>query len=408
MSERDTPIAPMVALMRGVAVDPRATVSLERVVRQRQIIAEFSGTAGVESAIDTILSEACRYAAAGSGARYSKILEHRPEEHQFIVRAGWGWQPGVVGHARAPDDMGNPAGESFQTSRPVTTLDIRQRADYHLPPIYPDHHIVSTSNVPILGLSGFYGVLEVDHPSEHRFDAIDTTFLISLAGIVAHSLERAKRENALRAAHNATALLLREHYHRVRNNFQTILALVQAHARQATTANSRQRMEDIGRRIFALSSLYDHLLGAGVRDRVDLTAYIVALCERMKDFYCLAERPIGLECGGNVSVLVDIETCTTLGLVVNELVANAVEHAFSDAGGRIAIAVEHSADGNVEIRVVDDGKGFTGTPPAGIGLSVARRLMSWMGGSLARSPTPGGGTSWTVCVPGKRVQPAAA
>jgi len=396
----------MVALLRSVAVDPHENVSLARVIRQRQVFAEFSSAVLTESSIDTILNEACRYAAAGTEARYAKILEHRPEERQLIVRAGWGWEPGVVGHAVAKDDGSNPAGEAFRTLRPVTTRDIGDCAAYQLPPIYPRHHIVSTSNVPIIGAAGFYGVLEVDHSAEHRFDAIDTTFLISLAAIVADSLERAKRENALRAAHNATALLLREHYHRVRNNFQTILALVQSHARKATTANSRQRMEDIGRRIFALSSLYDHLLGADVRDRVDLTAYMIALCDRMNDFYQIAERPISLQCSSNVSVLVDVETCTTLGLVVNELVANAIEHAFPDGGGRVTVAADPGKDGNVEIRVADDGKGFADSPPVGVGLSVARRLMTWIGGSLSRGQTPGGGTTWTIGVPKKRVHPA--
>src|SRR6185437_3055920 len=127
----------------------------------------------------SVLNEACRYAAQGCRARFAKILEHRPEQHEFLTRAGWGWAPGLVGQARASDDPTNPIGESFRTRKPVTVLDVGARGDYHLPPIYGQHHIVSTANVPIIGSAGFFGVLEVDHPAKHRFDVLDTTLLVS-------------------------------------------------------------------------------------------------------------------------------------------------------------------------------------------------------------------------------------
>ena len=391
------------ALLRSIEADPKASVSLRRVVRQRRAIAELSAVALVQPSLDSVLAEACRYAAQGCHARFAKVLEHRAEEHVFLVRAGWGWEPGIVGHSRASDDPSNPAGESFRSRKPVTVLDVGARSDYHLPPIYPRHHIVSTANVPIIGSAGFFGVLEVDHPARHRFDVLDTTLLVSIAAIIADSVQRTKRESALRAAYNASALLLREHYHRVRNNFQTILALVQLHAREATTDNSRRRIEEIGRRIFSLSSLYDHLLGSHAADRIEINGYVEALCERLREFYRLDERPIGLVChiAAN-SPSVDVETCTTLGIVINELIANALEHAFTERGGRIDVVAEPPNDNEVTIRVEDDGRGFQGSSPGSIGLAVARRLMSWIGGSLSLKPRPAGGTSWTLVAPKTR------
>lgn len=391
------------ALLRAIEAAPKESVSLQRVIQQRLAMAELSAAALLQPSLDSILADACRYAAQGCRAQFAKVLEHRAEDHAFLVRAGWGWDPGVVGHARAGDDPGNPAGESFRSRKPVTVWDVGAKADYHLPPIYSRHHIVSSANVPIIGSAGFFGVLEVDHPTTRQFDVLDTTLLISIAGIVAESVERTRREGALRAAYNASALLLREHYHRVRNNFQTILALVQLHAREATTDNSRRRIDEIGRRIFSLASLYDHLLGSHVSDRVELNGYLTALCERMGEFYRLDERPIELRCRTDAnSPSLDVDTCTTLGVVINELVANALEHAFTERGGRIDIVARSADASDVVVQIEDDGRGFQGTAPGSIGLAVARRLISWIGGSLSLKTRPGDGTSWTVVVPKTR------
>ncbi len=392
------------AMLRSMETGPKSSVSVRRLMRQRIAMAELSTAALSEPSLDSILNDACRYAAEGCDARFAKVLEHRAEEHAFLVRAGWGWEPGIVGQATADDDRTNPAGESFQSRKPVTVLDLKARGDYRLPPIYLRHGIVSSANVPIIGSAGFFGVLEVDHPTRRRFDALDTSLLISIAAIVAESVERTRREGALRAAYNASALLLREHYHRVRNNFQTILALVQLHAREASSDNSRRRIEDIGRRIFSLSSLYDHLLGTHASERIEINGYITALCARLREFYRLDERPVELVCHtGPSSPTVDVDTCTTLGIVINELVANAMEHAFTERGGRIEIVAEAADRGQVAIRVEDNGRGFQGPSAGSIGLAVARRLMSWIGGSLSLKAAPGGGTSWRLVAPKTRV-----
>lgn len=400
------PESSTVALLRSLDVGPDDTVPLRRVVQQRITFARLGAGALVHPSLDSVLEEACRSAALGCDVRYAKVLQHRAEDHVFMVRAGWGWKPGVVGRVRFCDDPTNPAGQAFHTRKTVTVPDVRVRGDYHLPPVYADHGIVSSANVPIIGASGFFGVLEVDHPAPRRFDALDSTFLISIAGIIAEAVSRVKRETALRAAHNATAALLREHYHRVRNDFQTILGLVQLHARDATTDNSRQRIQDIGRRIFSLSALYDHLLGRDIAARIEVREYILALCDRLRDFYNLDQRPIALDCDlVEIPVSLDVDTCATLGIIINELVANALEHAFDGPGGRIAIVLRPADGGGLTLHVEDNGRGFQGAAPGSVGLSVARRLASWVGGSLTMDSAPDRGTRWVLSVARERLRP---
>lgn len=389
------------SLLRSMPIDGSNAVPLARVVRQRVVLAEFCAVALLQPSLDALLYEACRAAAEGSDAPLAKVLEHRPEERQFLVRAGVGWKPGVVGHARAADDSSNPAGESFATRQPVTSRDVRRRPDYHLPPIYPEHHIVASSNVPILGANGFYGVLEVDRQEERPFDDLDSTFLAVIAGIIADAVIRVRRQAALQAAHDARAVLLREHHHRARNNYQSLIARLQRHALAATTEETRRRFEDVERRVFGLAALYDYLVASGSEDeRLDLGEYVSGLCERMREFYAVAEKSIELVCDvGAAGVTTDAGTCSALGTAINELTANAVEHAFGAEGGRIEVRLRTGGSGPVLI-VADNGAGFQKAPSEAIGLSVIEQLLSGVGGLLSRTNTDVG-TAWTIQLPSR-------
>jgi two-component sensor histidine kinase len=389
----------MAVFLRGLRVDENATVSLKRVLRQRTILAELSAVFLLESSLDVLLGEASRVAAEGCNAPFAKVLQHRPREGQFIVRAGVGWKSGVVGHARARDDSSNPAGESFRTRQPIRVTDVRTRGDYHLPPIYPDHGIVSSANVPIIGGKGFYGVLEVDRRDDRPFDTLDTSFLARIAGIIADAVERVRREAGLRAAHEARAVLLREHHHRVRNGFQAIIARVQRHIRQATGEDSRQRLGDVERRVFALAALYAYLVGVEPSgNRIDFARYLGDLCSRMREFYAVDEHGIELSCGCTGDVEYDLDTCRALGTAINELVANAVEHAFGPEGGRIEVRLRRGADTTI-LTVADNGAGFKKAAPESIGLSVVENLVSGIGGSMSRTRRDDG-TTWVLTLPG--------
>jgi len=392
---RDHPAA---EFLRSFPVPEGAMVPLDRVIAQRAAFAELSATALLEPSLDVLLAKACAVAARGCSTPMAKVLEHRPESDEFLIVAGMRLEPGVVGQVRVPADPSNPPGEAFQTGRPVAIPDVRSRPDYHLPPVFPSHGVVSTANVPIIGLSGSYGVLEVDSTEAREFDVLDLSYLASVAEIIADAIERVRRDEDLQAAKEARELLLREHHHRSRNNYQVIIGALQRHIRQATTDDSRRRFEDVGRRVFALASLYDHLIGDSSAGELDFCRYLGDLCRRMRDFYGTKERGIELvaECP-DFGLRFDVDTCTALGTVTNELVANAIEHAFPAGGGRIEVRLAHEDDGPALI-VCDNGAGFGDTQPESIGLSVAHRLIAAAGGELTRTESESG-TSWSIKLP---------
>src|SRR5438874_2375410 len=135
-------------------------------LRQQEALAQLGALALSSTDLQQVLAEAARLCASGAGAPFCKILEHRSERGDLIIRAGVGWREGVVGAATAKADRSTPAGRAFVTGKPVITQDLRGRHDFVLPSIYVEHGIVSSANMPIAG----FGVLEIDGAEPNQFD----------------------------------------------------------------------------------------------------------------------------------------------------------------------------------------------------------------------------------------------
>jgi two-component sensor histidine kinase len=152
-----------------------------------------------------------------------------------------------------------------------------------------------------------------------------------------------------------------------------------------------------------MASLYDHLLGAGLSgEETSLRDYLAALCAGACEFHDLPARGVALAFeGGGDALPRGIADCTLLGVVVNELIANAAEHAFGpEGGGRIAVEVGRDGHGGAVVTVADDGVGVpSGAEGGSVGLSLARRLVEQVGSTLALRSVPGR-TVWTIPLPG--------
>jgi two-component system, sensor histidine kinase PdtaS len=219
---------------------------------------------------------------------------------------------------------------------------------------------------------------------------------------MANAVRALRRGEALRAESDARAVLLREQQHRVRNNLMSVTAMLRDGERNASTPESRARFGEVRGRVFALASLYDHLLGAGLSgDSTNLRDYLAALCRGAGDFHDFAAQGIDLAFeADDGAVVLRIGACTAVGIVVNELVANAAEHAFAGrGGGRIKVRLVPDGHGGVEVSVEDDGVGVPpGAEGSSVGLGVARRLIERIGGSLALRSGPGR-TAWAIALP---------
>jgi two-component sensor histidine kinase len=156
-------------------------------------------------------------------------------------------------------------------------------------------------------------------------------------------------------------------------------------------------LEACRQRVTSMALVHEKLYGAADLRRIDLR-------ELVRD---IAAMLIGSSSGidmqmqpGGAPIVVDIETAFPASLVANELITNAIKHAFvGRERGTIAIDVDNLASGRVRLQVTDDGVGgiTSGTFGGGgsLGSTIVRRLVRQLGGLLAVEPGPGARVSIT-------------
>jgi two-component sensor histidine kinase len=402
-------LIPTWRLLNELPIRQGTLVPVERVIRQRQAMIEIGAGATQHIALNDLLEHAVQRAADGVESEMAKILALQPDGSLLII-AGKNLKPGVAGSARLVADASNPAGQCVSERRIVNIPDLRACPQYQLPSIYPEHAVISTVNIPIMLSSGPFGVLEIDGVQPRVFDELDLSLLIGIAGVIGEGVARVRREAALNEQLSARDILLREHHHRVRNQYHVLTSVLNRHAREATMAESRERFLAVERRVFSLASLYDHLLGVDQDGTVVLQDYLESLCASLREFYAMSEHGVALAFHRTGDVPAAIDVASTLGLIVNELVANSVEHAFrdpfpQDRDGEIRVWVERESGGGTRMLVSDNGIGYRPDADHSVGMTTVRRLLAQIGASLELSSA--GGTKWEIRVPPSALQAAA-
>jgi two-component sensor histidine kinase len=163
-----------------------------------------------------------------------------------------------------------------------------------------------------------------------------------------------RREEQLDLVHQALA----EIDHRTTNNYQTVLALVLAQAKRAD-APVKQALMQVADRIEAIAMASKQLaLGSDSLGEVRLAQHLGDLCRQI--IRGLARPDVNLECHFD-DLSVDAEQAVAISIIINELVTNALKHAFpDDRRGTITVSLRKSAD-RLQLEVADDGIGMTQT-----------------------------------------------
>ena len=197
---------------------------------------------------------------------------------------------------------------------------------------------------------------------------------------------------------------IREIHHRVKNNLQTVAALLRLQARRLDSTSGREALEEAVRRVGSIAIVHETLSQA---------------FDELVDFDDVADRlrVMVAEVGSHGAAVttrregsfgtLPAETATPLAMVLTEALQNAVEHGFGGGTGTITVDAQRLV-GRLRVSVADDGRGL---PPGfdlegstSLGLSIVRTLVeSELGGQLEVGPRPGGGTRVTLDVP---VEPA--
>jgi PAS domain S-box-containing protein len=166
-------------------------------LHQQERLAQFGVLALETPDFTLLLQEATRLCAEGLHVQYCKVMEYLPDEDEFVIRAGVGWTPGVIG-ARTGADLQSPTGQAFKTGEAVISSHLDGESRFRTPRILLEHGIKRAINVPIATRSRRYGVLEADSPIENRFTEADIAFMQGFANLLGVAFERGQGEAALR------------------------------------------------------------------------------------------------------------------------------------------------------------------------------------------------------------------
>jgi len=373
-------------------------------LHQQELVAGFGRFALQTDDLQAILDEASRLAADGLETRFAKVLECLPREEAFLVRAGVGWKPGVVGHARVGGDLKSPAGYAFHTGEPVVANDLASEGRFRTPALLLDHGIRSAINVLIKSDGEPFGVLEVDSSQREEFNEADVAFLQTLANTLAVAIRAQKREDLkgemlrekealLRENEQLLRdkdLLLREIHHRVTNSLQLVHAALTIQLNTLESTEARERVAEAAARVLAIGAVHRRLYQGGSVVAADAKQYLSGLLEEMKTLLPLSSiRDLTLEME---SFLLSADELAQLGLVTVELITNALKH----GRGRVQVEVKRDSD-CLQVAVSDEG-GF----PAGFDPAVSRGLGLKIVSSLAK-PATGAALAVDRSVPYARV-----
>ncbi|QDA36194.1 GAF domain-containing protein (plasmid) [Paracoccus liaowanqingii] len=362
---------------------------LEYRLRQQQLAAEYGAYALRTHDIGALLHEATRICALGLHSRYCKVLEYLPDEGQFILRAGVGWRPGTVGHARVGADLESPTGYAFQTGEPVISNHLEGETRFRTPALLKEYGIKRAINVLIQGDGSRYGVLEVDSPTEGRFTRADLAFMQGFANLLGVAIERHYVEEALRTteARLRTAVahqevLTREISHRVKNSLAMVAGLLSMQRRDSSDPSLVKALEDAEARVTTIAQVHDRLWRADEVHRVQLAAFMSELCDKIS---MSAPSSQTLTCAF-ASVSIATDQAVPLALLVNELVTNAFKYAYPAGVGDVQVTLELAGPGQMRLTVSDQGQGlpadFDAEASDSLGMTLITGLSSQLNGQL--------------------------
>lgn len=185
-------------------------------------------------------------------------------------------------------------------------------------------------------------------------------------------------------------ILLQEMQHRVANSLQIIASVLLLKARTVTSEESRLHLRDAHDRVMSVATVQT-LLQANLGD-VEVGPYLTKLCASLATSMIGEVRPLTIEVEADV-VTVTSHEAVSLGLIVTELVINALKHAFpDDMGGRVVVAYTAGSPG-WSLSVTDDGVGRptkAPKPKGGLGTVIVESLARQLGAHVVISDcTPG-------------------
>ena len=283
------------------------------------------------------------------------------------------------------------SGEALQALDPATDPRIVRAACRR-------HSNYTCAAAPLLTKERMLGVLHVVSRRATAFGDGEMALLRAAGAQIGVAVENMRlREEARRA--EALSTLIQEMHHRIKNNLQTVADLLSLEMSSSRSPEAHRSLSDSISRIKSIAAVHQ-LLSLEQLRLIDITELARQVCDLSLRNLVHPDQHVAATIAGP-PIYLPSKQATALALVMNELIANALEHAFHDSQlGQLAISLSQE-DALVSVAITDNGHGlpagFDLADSRGLGLQIVRTLVEKdLGGTLRLENRPEGGCQATL------------
>ena len=372
--------------------------SLDRRIRQQEILSQLGVIALQGGPLDALLNDTVRLVAEGLPAEFCKVLEFEPANNCFTVRAGVGWGPDVVGVAQVGADLASPAGFALKTGKPVISNHLENEQRFRTPELLARYEVLRAMNVILQGHGTPFGVLEVDSRSEGDFTEKDIPFLQGAANILGMAIEQERNQRLLSAALERHKVLLKEMNHRIKNSLSIVISMIRLQVKDNAPSTVSEQLEAAALRVHAVARAHERLYQTDDVERLDAGRYIEQVCVDVDESVANCAIHVDAE----HDILMATDQAIPLALMVNELITNAAKHAYaSQTGCEIWVSLARD-DGAIRVSVRDQGIGmppnFDMARSKGLGMRLIRAFTQQLGATISINSSARG-AEFVVVIP---------
>jgi len=300
---------------------------------------------------------------------------------------------------------------AYRTGERVILNDACQEGAFKDSPEVQDRQLRSVLCLPVIKQSRMIGILYLEnHLFNSAFTSEKTQMTELLTSQAAISLENAglvnemiKAEDQIKKSLREKEILLKEVHHRVKNNLQIISSLLNLQMPYIKDSQAADLFRESQNRIYSMSLIHEKLYLSESLARIDLSEYVKSLMANLFHSYGATERTVRTNIAIE-NIDLDIDTVIPCALIINELVSNALKHAFPDpwrntrGTGEISIDLRRDASGQSALTVSDNGvgvpEGFDMERCESLGLKLVGVLVKQLRGTLCLET--GGGTRFAI------------